>query len=99
MSINLLLTILLAVVAGTAGCLLRLPSGTMLIRCWRAQCSSLVSSSPSNSEWLLAMAYMAIGWRIGLGFDKQYYCGHCARYRKSCCRFCSLAICAGMAWG
>lgn len=30
-SINLLLTILLAVVAGTAGCLLRLPSGTMLI--------------------------------------------------------------------
>ncbi|EGE4050109.1 AbrB family transcriptional regulator [Escherichia coli] len=30
-SINLLLTILLAVVAGTVGCLLRLPSGTMLI--------------------------------------------------------------------
>ena len=30
-SINLLLTIMLAVVAGTAGCLLRLPSGTMLI--------------------------------------------------------------------
>ncbi len=22
-------------------------------------------------EWLLAMAYMAIGWRIGLRFDKQ----------------------------
>ena len=31
--------------------------------------------SPENTielpEWLLAMAYMAIGWRIGLGFDKQ----------------------------
>lgn len=71
-SINLLLTILLAVVAGTAGCLLRLPSGTMLIPMLAGavlQSGQLITIE--LPEWLLAMAYMAIGWRIGLGFDKQ----------------------------
>lgn len=24
-------------------------------------------------EWLLAIAYMAIGWQIGTGFDKQIF--------------------------
>lgn len=71
-SINLLLTILLAVVAGTAGCMLRLPSGTMLIPMLAGavlQSGQLITIE--LPEWLLAMAYMAIGWRIGLGFDKQ----------------------------
>ena len=73
-SINLLLTILLAVVAGTAGCLLRLPSGTMLIPMLAGavlQSGQLITIE--LPEWLLAMAYMAIGWRIGLGFDKQIF--------------------------
>ncbi len=87
-SINLLLTILLAVVAGTAGCLLRLPSGTMLIPMLAAQCSSLVSSSPSNSRngcWRWHIWQLAGG--LVLVSISKYYCGHCARYRKSCCRF------------
>ncbi len=29
----------------------------------------------------------AIGWRIGLGFDKQILLRALRRYRKSCCRF------------
>ncbi len=28
-------------------------------------------------EWLLAVAYMAIGWRIGLGFDRQVFLWRC----------------------
>ncbi|EFO0101451.1 AbrB family transcriptional regulator [Escherichia coli] len=80
-SINLLLTILLAVVAGTAGCMLRLPSGTMLIP-------------------MLAMAYMAIGWRIGLGFDKQILLRALRPLPQILLSiFALLAICAGMAWG
>ena len=89
-SINLLLTILLAVVAGTAGCMLRLPSGTMLIPMLAGavlQSGQLITIE--LPEWLLAMAYMAIGWRIGLGSINKSYCGHYAHYRKSCCRFCS----------
>ncbi len=73
-SINLLLTILLAVVAGTAGCL--------------AQCSSLVSSSRLNSRngcWRWHIWQLAGG--LVLVSISKYYCGHCARYRKSCCRF------------
>ncbi|XPE38317.1 AbrB family transcriptional regulator [Shigella flexneri] len=69
MSINLLLTILLAVVAGTAGCMLRLPSRH------RSHSDAGGRSAPSGQlitielpEWLLAMAYMAIGWRIGTDF-------------------------------
>ncbi|HHV9537665.1 TPA: AbrB family transcriptional regulator [Escherichia coli] len=86
-SINLLLTILLAVVAGTAGCLLRLPSGTMLI-------------TIELPEWLLAMAYMAIGWRIGLGFDKQILLRALRPLPQILLSiFALLAICAGMAWG
>ena len=59
-SINLLLTILLAVVAGTAGCMLRLPSGTMLIPMLAGavlQSGQLITIE--LPEWLLAMAYMA----------------------------------------
>ncbi len=50
-------------------------------------------------EWLLAMAYMAIGWRIGLGSINKSYCGHYARYRKSCCRFCSAGYLCGYGVG
>ena len=83
-SINLLLTILLAVVAGTAGCLLRL--GQLI--------------TIELPEWLLAMAYMAIGWRIGLGFDKQILLRALRPLPQILLSiFALLAICAGMAWG
>nr|MCZ5847715.1 AbrB family transcriptional regulator [Escherichia coli] len=52
--------------------MLRLPSGTMLIPMLAGavlQSGQLITIE--LPEWLLAMAYMAIGWRIGLGFDKQ----------------------------
>ena len=83
-SINLLLTILLAVVAGTAGCVLQ--SGQLI--------------TIELPEWLLAMAYMAIGWRIGLGFDKQILLRALRPLPQILLSiFALLAICAGMAWG
>ena len=91
-SINLLLTILLAVVAGTAGCLLRLLAGAVL------QSGQLITIE--LPEWLLAMAYMAIGWRIGLGFDKQILLRALRPLPQILLSiFALLAICAGMAWG
>ncbi|XPE24249.1 hypothetical protein ACNKHM_03285 [Shigella sonnei] len=45
------------------------------------------------------MAYMAIGWRIGLGFDKQNIAAACSRWQILLSIFALLAICAGMAWG
>ncbi len=50
-------------------------------------------------EWLLAMAYMAIGWRIGLVSISKYYCGHCAHCHKSCCHFCSAGYLCGYGVG
>ncbi|CAM4225916.1 AbrB family transcriptional regulator [Shigella sp. FC3196] len=100
-SINLLLTILLAVVAGTAGCMLRLPSGTMLIPMLAGavlQSGQLITIE--LPEWLLAMAYMAIGWRIGLGFGKQILLRALRPLPQILLSiFALLAICAGMAWG
>lgn len=89
-SINLLLTILLAVVAGTVGCLLRLPSGTMLIPMLAGAVlqSGLVSSSPSNYRngcWRWRIWQLAGG--LVLVSINKYYCGHCAHCHKSCCRF------------
>ncbi len=88
-SINLLLTILLAVsIAGTVGCLLRLPSGTMLIPMLAGavlQSGQLITIE--LPEWLLAMAYMAIGWRIGLGFDKQILLRALRPLPQYLCRF------------
>lgn len=85
---NVLTTLLLAIVAGIAGRLMRIPSGTMLLP---MLAGALLHSQGiieiELPEWLLAVAYMAIGWRIGLGFDRQVFlwrCGHC---RKSYCQF------------
>ncbi len=80
--------------------MLRLPSGTMLIPMLAGavlQSGQLITIE--LPEWLLAMAYMAIGWRIGLGFDKQILLRALRRYRKSCCRFLLCWLFAGMAWG
>lgn len=77
-SINLLLTILLA--------------GAVL------QSGQLITIE--LPEWLLAMAYMAIGWRIGLGFDKQILLRALRPLPQILLSiFALLAICAGMAWG
>ncbi|EBI9843223.1 AbrB family transcriptional regulator [Salmonella enterica] len=71
---NLLTTLLLAIVAGIAGRLMRIPSGTMLLP---MLAGALLHSQGiieiELPEWLLAVAYMAIGWRIGLGFDRQVF--------------------------
>ena len=87
--------------AGTVGCLLRLPSGTMLIPMLAGavlQSGQLITIE--LPEWLLAMAYMAIGWRIGLGFDKQILLRALRPLPQILLSiFALLAICAGMAWG
>ncbi|EDV0263367.1 AbrB family transcriptional regulator [Salmonella enterica subsp. salamae] len=98
---NLLTTLLLAIVAGIAGRLMRIPSGTMLL--------PMVAGALLHShgiieielpEWLLAVAYMAIGWRIGLGFDKQVFFMALRPLPQILFSiFALMAICAAMAWG
>ncbi|MEG2990416.1 MAG: AbrB family transcriptional regulator [Citrobacter sp.] len=101
LSINLFSTLLLAVVAGTAGRLLRIPSGVMLLPMLAGALLNaggvMVIELP---EWLLAMAYMAIGWQIGLGFDKQIFLMALHPLPQILLSIFSLmAICAAMAWG
>lgn len=101
LSINLLSTVLLAVIGGMAGRLLRIPSGTMLVP---MLAGALLHSGEYITielpEWLLALAYMAIGWRIGLGFDKQILQRALRPLPQILLSiFALLAICAGMAWG
>ncbi|NCB88357.1 MAG: AbrB family transcriptional regulator, partial [Gammaproteobacteria bacterium] len=98
---NLFSTLMLAAVAGTAGRLLRIPSGVMLL-------PMLVGAMLNASgvmvielpEWLLAIAYMSIGWQIGLGFDKQIFLMALRPLPQILLSIFSLmAICAAMAWG
>ena len=101
LSANLLYTLLLAVTAGVAGRLLRIPSGTMLVPMLAGALlhsgGMMVIELP---EWLLAMAYMAIGWRIGLGFDKQVFFMALRPLPQILASvFTLMAICAAMAWG
>ncbi|EDU9327674.1 AbrB family transcriptional regulator, partial [Salmonella enterica subsp. enterica] len=98
---NLLSTLLLAIVAGIAGRLMRIPSGTMLLP---MLAGALLHSHGiieiELPEWLLAMAYMAIGWRIGLGFDKQVFFMALRPLPQILFSiFALMAICAAMAWG
>lgn len=101
LSVNLLSTLLLAAIAGLAGRLLRIPSGTMLLP---MLAGALLHTSGTMvielPEWLLAIAYMAIGWRIGLGFDKQVFFMALRPLPQILASIFSLmAICAAMAWG
>lgn len=98
---NLLTTLLLAIVAGIAGRLLRIPSGTMLLP---MLAGALLHSQGiieiELPEWLLAVAYMAIGWRIGLGFDRQVFFMALRPLPQILLSiFALMAICAAMAWG
>ncbi|MDA8477917.1 AbrB family transcriptional regulator [Citrobacter sp. Awk 4] len=101
LNLNLLTTLLLAAVAGVAGRVLRIPSGTMLL-------PMLVGAVLHSGgiieielpEWLLAAAYMAIGWRIGLGFDRQVFFMALRPLPQILLSiFALMAICAVMAWG
>ncbi|EAW1721360.1 AbrB family transcriptional regulator [Salmonella enterica subsp. indica] len=101
LSSNLLSTILLAAVAGIAGRLLRIPSGVMLLPMLAGALLNaggvMVIELP---EWLLAIAYMAIGWQIGLGFDKKIFLMALRPLPQILLSIFSLmAICAAMAWG
>lgn len=98
---NLLTTLLLAIVAGIAGRLMRIPSGTMLLP---MLAGALLHSHGiieiELPEWLLAVAYMAIGWRIGLGFDRQVFFMALRPLPQILFSiFALMAICAAMAWG
>ncbi|HGW3731575.1 TPA: AbrB family transcriptional regulator [Citrobacter freundii] len=98
---NLFSTLMLAAVAGTAGRLLRIPSGVMLLP---MLVGALLNASGvmviELPEWLLAIAYMAIGWQIGLGFDKQIFLMALRPLPQILLSIFSLmAICAAMAWG
>lgn len=98
---NLLHTLLLAAVAGVAGRVLRIPSGIMLLPMLAGALLNaggvMVIELP---EWLLAIAYMAIGWQIGLGFDKQIFFMALRPLPQILLSIFSLmAICAAMAWG
>ncbi|MBK0366364.1 AbrB family transcriptional regulator [Salmonella enterica] len=100
-SILVLTTLLLAIVAGIAGRLMRIPSGTMLLP---MLAGALLHSQGiieiELPEWLLAVAYMAIGWRIGLGFDRQVFFMALRPLPQILLSiFALMAICAAMAWG
>ena len=98
---NLWSTLLLAAVSGFTGRILRIPSGTMLapmiVGAWLHAGGMIVIELP---EWLLAIAYMAIGWRIGLGFDRQVFFMALRPLPQILASiFALMAICAAMAWG
>lgn len=99
-SINLLLTICSrSLPVQWDACCVFLPARCSS-RCWRAQCSSLVSSSPSNYRngcWRWRIWQLA-GGLVLVSINKSY-CGHYARYRKSCCRFCSAGYLCGYGVG
>ncbi len=72
--ISLLWTILFTALAGVLGKISRFPSGVMLF-------PMLVGAALQSGgivhielpEWLLALAYMAIGWSVGLRFNKAIF--------------------------
>lgn len=101
LSVNLLGTLLLAAVACFAGRMLRIPSGNLLIPMLAGallQAGGMVVIE--LPEWLLAMAYMAIGWQIGLGFDKKvFFMAMRPLPQILLSIFALLAICGAMAWG
>ncbi|MCM2973418.1 AbrB family transcriptional regulator [Larsenimonas suaedae] len=62
-------TLLIAAIGGYAGLKLKLPAGQLLVP---MIAGSLLSMSGAVTlqlpEWLLAISYAVLGWRIGLGF-------------------------------
>ena len=74
LDVNFIWTLLLTVAAGVIGRMSRFPSGVMLF-------PMLVGAGMQTSgwiaielpEWLLALAYMAIGWSVGLKFNRTIF--------------------------
>ncbi|STU66293.1 transport protein [Klebsiella michiganensis] len=68
------LTLLLTAAAGWLGLRLRFPSGAML---FPMLIGALVQGEGwlllELPEWLLALAYAAVGWSVGLKFNKQIF--------------------------
>lgn len=65
-------TLAVAVLGGIAGRLLRIPSGTMLVPLAAgAVLHSLGIVEIELPEWLLALTYALLGWRIGLNFTRR----------------------------
>lgn len=68
------LTLLLTAVAGWLGLRLRCPSGAMLFpKLFGALVQGKGWLQLELPEWLLALAYAAIGWSVGLKFNKQIF--------------------------
>jgi len=70
--INLAVTLAVALASAAAGMLLRIPSGALLV--------PIISTSALHAagiltielpEWLLAIVYAVVGWRVGLGFTRR----------------------------
>lgn len=74
LDVNFVWTMALTVAAGVLGRLSRFPSGVMLFPMLIGaglQTSSWVTIE--LPEWLLALAYMAIGWSVGLKFNRAIF--------------------------
>ncbi len=74
LTFNLPLTLLLTAVAGCLGLRLRIPSGAMLLPMLAGALAQgegmLLLELP---EWLLVLAYTALGWTVGLQFNREIF--------------------------
>lgn len=74
LTFNLPLTLLLTAVAGWLGLRLRIPSGAMLLPMVAGALAQgegvLLLELP---EWLLVLAYTALGWTVGLQFNREIF--------------------------
>lgn len=94
-------TLLLTAVAGGIGYLSHVPSGVMLL-------PMLVGAGLQTGgwlhielpEWLLALAYMAIGWSVGLEFNKTIFMLALKTLPQILLSiFCMILLCGLMAYG
>lgn len=74
LTFNLPLTLLLTAVAGWLGLRFRIPSGAMLLPMVAGALAQgegvLLLELP---EWLLVLAYTALGWTVGLQFNREIF--------------------------
>lgn len=74
LTVNLPLTLLLTAAAGWLGLRLRIPSGAMLLPMLAGALAQggewVLLELP---EWLLVLAYTALGWTVGLQFNREIF--------------------------
>ncbi|ADO48708.1 AbrB family transcriptional regulator [[Enterobacter] lignolyticus] len=94
-------TLLLTAVAGGIGFLLRIPSGVMLL-------PMLIGAGLQTGgwlhielpEWLLVLAYMVLGWSVGLEFSKAIFILALKTLPQILLSiFCMILLCGLMAYG